>query len=286
MNKMGIYFGYWTKDWIVDFSKYAKKAYDLGFDIIEYDLGAIMDSPKEYQEKLKDTIENLDIDITFCIGLSEDYDISSGDSRVRSKGIEFLKNAVRETHRLGGNQLSGIIYGAWGAALNPGEKDKSSYLERSASSFKEVVKVAEKLEVTLNVEVANRFEQFMLNTAEEAKDFIKMVDSDRLKIHLDTFHMNIEEDSFSGAIKLAGDDLGHFHIGENNRKLPGQGHLPWEEIMGALKEINYQGAIVMEPFLLPGGDIAQDVKVWRDLDIKNKDEEAKKAKEYLISLLK
>jgi len=286
MNKMGIYFGYWTKDWIVDFSKYAKKASDLGFDIIEYDLGAIMDSPKEYQEKLKKTIENLDIDITFCIGLSEDHDISSGDSRVRSKGIEFLKNAVRETHRLGGNQLSGIIYGAWGAGLNPGEKDKSPYLKRSANSFKEVVKVAEELGVTCNVEVANRFEQFMLNTAEEAKEFIKMVDSDRLKIHLDTFHMNIEEDSFSEAIKLAGDDLGHFHIGENNRKLPGRGHLPWEEIMGALKEIKYEGAIVMEPFLLPGGDIAQDVKVWRDLDIKNKDKEAKKAKEYLVNLLK
>ncbi|PXV59943.1 D-tagatose 3-epimerase [Halanaerobium congolense] len=286
MNKMGIYFGYWTKDWIVDFSKYAKKAADLGFDIIEYDLGAIMDSPQEYQEKLKDTIEKLNIDITFCIGLSKKYDISSGDSRVRSKGIEFLKNAVKETHRLGGNQLSGIIYGAWGASLNPGEKDKSLYLERSAESFKEVVKVAEKLGVTCNVEVANRFEQFMLNTAEEAKEFIKMVGSDRLKIHLDTFHMNIEEDSFSKAIKLAGDDLGHFHIGENNRKLPGRGHLPWEEIMGALKEIKYEGAIVMEPFLLPGGDIAQDVKVWRNLDIKNKDEEAKKAKEYLINLLK
>lgn len=286
MNKMGIYFGYWTKDWIVDFSKYAKKAYDLGFDIIEYDLGAIMDSPKEYQEKLKDTIDNLDIDITFCIGLSEDYDISSGDSRIRSKGIEFLKNAVRETYQFGGKQLSGIVYGAWGASLSPGEKDKSSYLERSAESFKEVVKVAEELEVTLNVEVANRFEQFMLNTAEEAKEFIKMVDSDSLKIHLDTFHMNIEEDSFSEAIKLAGNDLGHFHIGENNRKLPGRGHLPWEEIMETLKEIKYEGPIVMEPFLLPGGDIAQDVKVWRDLDIKNKDEEAKKAKEYLISLLK
>lgn len=286
MNKMGIYFGYWTKDWIVDFSKYAKKAADLGFDIIEYDLGAIMDSPQEYQEKLKDTIEKLNIDITFCIGLSKKYDISSGDSRVRSKGIEFLKNAVKETHRLGGNQLSGIIYGAWGASLNPGEKDKSLYLERSAESFKEVVKVAEKLGVTCNVEVANRFEQFMLNTAEEAKEFIKMVGSDRLKIHLDTFHMNIEEDSFSKAIKLAGDDLGHFHIGENNRKLPGRGHLPWEEIMGALKEIKYEGAIVMEPFLLPGGDIAQDVKVWRNLDIKNKDEEAKKAKDYLINLLK
>jgi len=286
MNKIGIYFGYWTKDWIVDFSKYAKKAYDLGFDIIEYDLGAIMESPKEYQDKLQKTIEKLNIDITFCIGLSEEYDISSGNSRIRSKGIEFLKKAIKETNRLGGNQLSGIIYGAWGASLNPGEKDKVSYLERSADSFKELVKVAEKFEVNLNLEVANRFEQFMLNTSEEAKEFIKMVNSNRLKIHLDTFHMNIEEDSFSEAIKLAGDDLGHFHIGENNRKLPGQGHLPWEEIMGALKEINYQGAIVMEPFLLAGGDIAQDVKVWRDLDIENKDEEAKKAKEYLINLLK
>lgn len=286
MNKIGIYFGYWSKNWIVDYSQYAKKAENLGFDIIEYDLGAIMDSPKEYQEKLKETINNLDIDITFCIGLSDEYDISSGDSRVRSRGIEYLKKAIRKTNEFGGNQLSGIIYGAWGKSLNPGEKDKSPYLKRSVNSFKEIVKVAEEFKVTCNIEVANRYEQFLINTSKEAKNFVNLVNSDKLKIHLDTFHMNIEEDSFSEAIKLADEDLGHFHVGENNRKLPGKGHLPWKEIIESLKEISYDGPIVMEPFLLPGGDIAQDVKVWRDLDIKNKDEELKKAKEYLKNMLK
>ena len=84
-------------------------------------------------------------------------------------------------------------------------------------------------------------------------------------IMLDSFHMNIEEDSFREAILTAGSKLGHFHIGEANRKVPGSGRLPWKEMADALKEIGYDGTIVMEPFVRPGGRVGSDIKVWRDL---------------------
>jgi D-psicose/D-tagatose/L-ribulose 3-epimerase len=103
-----------------------------------------------------------------------------------------------------------------------------------------------------------------------------------MKVELDTFHMNIEENSFSEAIKETGDLIGHVHIGENNRRPPGTGMMPWKDIFGALGEINYQGRIVMEPFVLFGGEVGHDVSLWReimpDADL---DFEARKALDFV-----
>ncbi len=88
---------------------------------------------------------------------------------------------------------------------------------------------------------------------------------DAVKIMLDTFHMNIEEDSMVEAILLAGDKLGHFHVGENNRRLPGKGGIAWYQIGMALRAIGYDKNVVMEPFVISGGSVGSDIKIWRDL---------------------
>ena len=99
--------------------------------------------------------------------------------------------------------------------------------------------------------------------------------------------MNIEEDFAAQAILEAGDKLGHFHIGENNRKPPGYGHIPWTEIGAALRRINYQGYVVMEPFLMPGGQVGRDIKVFRDLSANlDLDQEARKALLFMRGVLK
>jgi len=105
----------------------------------------------------------------------------------------------------------------------------------------------------------------MLNTCHEAVDYIRRVGSTNLKVQLDTFHMNVEENSFETAILEAGNLLGYFHVGENNRRPPGTGFLPWKEIFGALKKINYDGIITMEVFVKPGGDFGEACSVWRDI---------------------
>ena len=77
--------------------------------------------------------------------------------------------------------------------------------------------------------------------------------------------MNIEEDSLPDAVRMAGDRLGYMHVGESNRKVPGKGHLPWDDIGKALRDIGFDGNVVMEPFVTMGGQIGDDIKVWRDL---------------------
>ena len=111
----------------------------------------------------------------------------------------------------------------------------------------------------------NRFENYLLNTSKEAVSFVKEVNLSNVKVMLDTFHMNIEEESFSNAIKEAGKYLGHFHLGEANRRLPGEGRMPWNEILDALISINYKGYAVMEPFVKKGGQVGADIKIWRNL---------------------
>jgi D-psicose/D-tagatose/L-ribulose 3-epimerase len=99
--------------------------------------------------------------------------------------------------------------------------------------------------------------------------------------------MNIEEDFLGDAIQRAGGYLGHFHIGENNRMPPGYGHIPWTEVGAALRKINYQGHVVMEPFLKPGGEVGRDIKVFRDLGAGlEMDEEARKALMFMRGVLK
>ena len=131
--------------------------------------------------------------------------------------------------------------------------------------MKELVKVAEDNNVILNVEVINRFEQFLLNTCEEAVNYVEEINSPYCGILLDTFHMNIEEDSIGDAILTAGKHLKSMHIGETNRKPPGLGRMPWGEIKKALDKINYNGSLVMEPFVNPGGKVGRDIGIWREL---------------------
>jgi D-psicose/D-tagatose/L-ribulose 3-epimerase len=136
------------------------------------------------------------------------------------------------------------------------------------------------------MEALNRFEGYLLNTAEEAVAYVKAVGRDNVKVMLDTFHMNIEEESFSAAIHAAGSYLGHFHIGEPNRRPPHEGgRMDWAGIAGALREIGYQGTVVMEPFVLMGGQVGSDIKVWRDLSgnggEKELDEEARKSAAFI-----
>jgi D-psicose/D-tagatose/L-ribulose 3-epimerase len=153
--------------------------------------------------------------------------------------------------------------------------------------MREAIKVAENNDVTFNMEVVNRFEQFIVNTCEEALAYVESVGSPNAKVMLDTFHMNIEEDFMGEAILTAGDKLGHFHIGENNRMPPGYGHIPWTEIGAALRKIDYQGYVVMEPFLMPGGEVGRDIKVFRDLSVGlDLDEEARKALQFMRGVLK
>jgi len=287
MNKIGIYYAYWTHDWDADFHPFIDKVAALGFDILEVNAGTIAHMTSEERQSLKAHADDQNIILSHCIGLPHKYDIASEDEAIRENGIVYLEKMAEAIGEMGGGNLSGIIYSSWPATMPEGETDKRPYVERSVASMKKAIKAAEDNNVIFNMEVVNRFEQFLMNTCDEAIAYVEAVDSPNAKILLDTFHMNIEENFIGEAIHKAGGKLGHLHIGENNRMPPGYGHIPWTEVGAALRKINYQGYVVMEPFLMPGGEVGRDIKVFRDMSVDLElDDEARKALMFIRGVLK
>ena len=265
MNKVGIYYAYWTRTWDADFLEFVPRVKRLGFDILEVNSGAIARMSSEDRATLRAAAQDAGIELTYCIGLTREYDLAAEDEAVRNHGIDFLKRQADAISSMGGRILGGIIYSSWPGRMPEGVTDKRPYLDRSIASMIKAVKAAEDNGVLFNVEVVNRFEQYLLNTAQEAVAYVERVGSPNCKILLDTFHINIEEESFAGAIRTAGGHLGHVHLGEPNRRPPGRGRLPWDEFFGALWEIGYTGAMTMEPFVTPGGEVGRDISIYRDL---------------------
>jgi D-psicose/D-tagatose/L-ribulose 3-epimerase len=264
MNPIGIHFGYWTQFWDVDQLPFVQRASRLGFDILEVRAQKIKRMTSAERDALKAAADEAGLGLTYSIGLQEDMDLVSEDSSVRRNGVSFLQDLCKAMQQMGGTIMAGINYSSWPRKLMPGE-DKKVLTDRAVDGVREAVKAAEDCGVIFCIEVVNRFEHFIMNTAAEGIAFAQRVGSLNCKLLLDTFHMNIEEDSLRGSLVEAKDWLAHFHIGEPNRRPPGEGRMPWAEIFGALKEINYQGAVVMEPFLVPGGEVGRDISVYRDL---------------------
>ena len=264
MNKYGIFMNFWEKNWAADHAKYIRKAAKIGFDVLEFQAQPLLDMTDEHMLSLKKLADDCGIELTYSLGLDPHYDVSSEDESVRRGGIRYLQEIVRRIGKMQGVLLSGVSYAGWGSP-NYIVNDKTAIVERSKASMREIIKVAEDCGVTYCVEAVNRFETCVINTAAEALAYVKDIDSPNIGVLLDTYHMNIEEPSIGDAIRLAGNKLTSFHTGENNRTAPGRGHLNWTEIFGALKEINYQGRIISEPFPTMGGEVGRDIKVWRDL---------------------
>jgi len=278
-----MHYGYWTQYWGSEPLQFVKRAKNCGFDILEVNAPKVTRMSDAERDALKGAIADAGLSLTYSIGMTADMDLVSEDAATRQKGIAFLQQVARAMKYLGGTVLAGINYSSWPRKLQPGE-DKQILTDRAIEGVREAIKAAEDNDVIFCVEVVNRFEQFIMNTAAEGIAFAERVGSPNCKVLLDTFHMNIEEDSLRDSIVEAGSWLGHFHLGETNRRPPGRGRIPWPEIFGALREINYQGAVVMEPFLLPGGEVGRDISVYRDLlGSADLDEEAARSVQFVRS---
>lgn len=265
MRKVGIYYAFWTEEWDVDFFPFIKKVKQLGFDQLEINGGTMVELSAAVRRELKQRADDEGVALSYGIGLTADRDVSSLEESVRQNGLSYMKNMIEAVGDMGGGMIGGTVHSYWPGTMPEGLTDKRPILEKSLESMRELVKIAEDQKVILNVEVINRFEQFLLNTCEEAVAYVEELDSPNCGILLDTFHMNIEEDSFSDAIVHAGKHLSAFHLGETNRKPPGLGRMPWTEMKGALDEIGFDGPLVMEPFIKPGGTVGRNIAVWRDL---------------------
>jgi len=281
--KHGIYYAYWEKEWNGDYIYYIEKVARLGFDILEIAAQQILSYSDEELFQIKKSAAEYDIILTAGLGPAEDQNLSSPDPEIRIKAKIFFTELLEALNKLDIHYLGGALHSYWPVDYSK-TVDKLGDWERGVEGIREISFVAEKYDINLCLEVLNRFENYVLNTAEEAVKFVTEVDRGNVKIMLDTFHMNIEEDSIGEAIRTAGPLLGHLHTGECNRKVPGKGHMPWREIGEALRDINYTGNVVMEPFVRGGGTVGSDIKIWRDLsngaDELELDQDAKESLEF------
>lgn len=266
MNKLGIFVNFWEKSWTIDYKYYIDKVKKLGYDILEFQAQPLLEMTNEECRAIKKYADERGIKLSYSLGLNPKYDVASPDKEVRAGGVEYLSNIVRKIAVMDGELFSGVTYAGWGVPdYFVDEAEKEALFCRSVDSMQQVMKVAEKEGVTVCCEAVNRFESPLINTAAEAIEYADMVNSKNIGIHLDTYHMNIEENNIGDAIRLVGKRLRHFHTGENNRNVPGRGHLDWDEIFKALKEINYENDIVSEPFLMMSNEVGYDIRVWRPI---------------------
>ena len=260
--KYGIYYSYWEESWGADFVKYIEKVSKLGFDVLEINASALFDYSDNKINEVKKIINDNNIILTAGYGPIAEHNI--GNINTRNKALDWYKKVFSVMQKLDIHIICGAIYSYWPVDYSiPVQKERD--WEYAVQHVRSVGRIAADYGINYCLEVLNRFEGYLLNTADEAIQFVEQVNLPAVKVMLDTFHMNIEETSMITAICQTGPLLGHFHVGENNRRLPGFGKLPWLEIGNALKSINYQGAVVMEPFVIGTGEIAHDVRLWRNI---------------------
>lgn len=276
MRKVGIEIFYWIDNWSDDQIACFSKAKACGFDAVEISFVAgpeSVDVPRLCAEA-----ERLGLDVYCSTGLGAETDITSPDATIRQAGIDYLRLCLETTQQIGSPILGGVTYAPW--LHFPDATDLRSYRERSAQALHDVAVIASDLGITLTMEILNRFETFMFNTVAEGLEFLQLVDHASVKLQLDTYHMNMEEDDLPAAIRLAGDRIGHFHCAASNRKLPGEGHINWQAIKSALDEVNYKGGLVVETFPNPDVETGRTVNTWRPL-VQDYDREAKQAAAFL-----
>lgn len=264
--KYGIYFAYWEKEWNADQKSYISKVKKLGFDILEISCAMLKNISREELVEMREMARAEGVTLTAGYGPGPSENLASSDEAVVKNAVAFYTDILKKLEILDIHTLGGGIYSYWPVDYTK-PIDKEGDWKRSVKNVRTVGKIAQECGVDYCLEVLNRFEGYLLNTCAECRQFVEEVEVPAVKIMLDTFHMNIEEDSMTEAILLAGDRLGHFHVGENNRRLPGKGNLPWYQIGSALRAIGYDKNVVMEPFVKSGGKVGSDIKVWRDLSM-------------------
>jgi D-psicose/D-tagatose/L-ribulose 3-epimerase len=232
-----------------------------GYDLLEFSLH---DSLNLDVEATRRQLTDAGLGVACSRGLSFAADVSSEDPETVKRGAELLVDSLEITHALGGTHFTGALYSALGKYGKPlstgGRKNVVSVLQDLAAR-------ATELDMTLGLEICNRYETNVINTARDALRLADDIGSDNVLIHLDTYHMNIEENDFVRPVNEVGDRLGYVHIGENHRGYLGSGHLDFAPFFRALDTIGYQGPITFESFssAVVASGLSNDLAIWRNL---------------------
>ncbi len=232
----------------------------MGFDGLEIFLNHPESLPIE---KIKEKMDETGMGCTISMGLGKEQNLISPDRGIRDAGVAFLKKGIDVAYEVGSDIISGVIYATWGEFT--GKMRTDDEWNYSKECLLKVAEYAKGKGVMLGLEPVNRFETYFLNTVEDTRKMVQEINHPNIGIHADTFHINIEEESFYGAIKMAGEYLCHVHLCENNRGIPGTGHVPWDDVFRALRELNYDRWVVVESFVPAVEEVARMTAIWRQL---------------------
>jgi D-psicose/D-tagatose/L-ribulose 3-epimerase len=234
--------------------KVIAEAAELGFDLIEIPLL----KPDEFDSALigkllsKNKLEGV-----ASLGLPKDLHTPANPK----EALEFLKKGVDRVADFGGKSLNGCLYCNLGTLTGapPTAEEKKTIVE----VLGKLNPYAKEKGVRLGIEPVNRYETYLYNTGADAAELIRSVGVDDMIIHFDTYHMNIEEEGYSKALKEAGPLAAYIHMSESHRGLPGEGTVDWDDVFTRLMEINYSGPLVLEAFATINPDLIGATCVWR-----------------------
>lgn len=205
-------------------------------------------------------LKRADIEPVCSLGLPSHIDVVSDPEA----GLSFLEPAFDIAKQVGSSSLSGVTYGTIGKIS--GAPRTQAEFDGTARFIEKAAKAAKKHDLKLGIEPCNRYETHIMNTGADGKAYCEAAGMDNVFIHLDTYHMNIEERSMTSGFRDCGEFLGYIHLSESNRAAPGSGCVDWAAVFNALSDIGYDGVLTLESMNHVHPDIATALAIWRPVE--------------------
>jgi D-psicose/D-tagatose/L-ribulose 3-epimerase len=258
--KVGMNLLLWTTHVTEEHFPLFAKLKQAGFDGIELPL---FEGDAGHYKTIARELKNQGLGCTTVTVVGPDTNPISPDPKVRQAACDRHKWAIEMTATLGGESLCGPFHSplAVFSGAGPTEDEK----QRAVDVLRQSADVAKQHNVVLCIEYLNRFECYFLTTAAQAKELVQRVNHPSFRTMYDTFHANIEEKNAERAIKDLAGHFAHVHISESDRGTPGTGMVHWEETFRALRQVRYDGWLVIEAFGRALPALAAATRVWRDL---------------------
>lgn len=259
----------------------APKVKSMGFDILEISC----ENPQLIDvQEVKTVLHTNGLDGIICGAFGPDRNICSDDPMLVENAKTYIRWLVDAAAQVGSAVVCGPMYSSVGKAHLEEESPRQAEWDLAVLGIREMAEYAQQHGIKLALEPLNRFETDMINIVAQGLEFIREVGMDNVGLHLDTFHMHLEEKNSADAIRSAGKRIFHFHACENDRGVPGTGQVHWGQVAAALKEVNYDGAVVIESFTSQVKEIARAVCIWREI-APSQDAIAQQGLKHLQSLL-
>jgi D-psicose/D-tagatose/L-ribulose 3-epimerase len=236
------------------------KLKEAGFDGIEIPL---IEPRQTRDPEVRRAIERSGLECTFCCVLPQGLNTISDDADVRRRTRQHLEECVRTAAEMGATLIAGPLYAPVGYL--PGRRRTTDEWSRAIECFQALGPLLDEHEITLAIEPLNRYETYFLNTAADATQLCREVGHPRVGVLFDTYHANIEEKNVAQSIVAVGGYLRHFHSCENDRGIPGSGHVDWNGVFSALRAIGYDNWLTIESFGFSLGPLSAAASIWRDL---------------------